>query len=44
MESKKRRTKEEHRTINKTQEVLYQSDFKAADREYQRAKGNGANL
>ncbi|MBU9710750.1 YfhE family protein [Evansella tamaricis] len=39
MESKKRRAKEERKTINKTQEVLYQSDFKAADRAFQRAKG-----
>ncbi|WP_142302874.1 YfhE family protein [Bacillus sp. FJAT-45350] len=32
MESKKRRVKEEKKTLNKTQEVLYQHEFRAADR------------
>ncbi len=32
MESKKRRAREEKRTLNKTQEVLYNSEFRAADR------------
>ncbi|SDY33663.1 YfhE-like protein [Evansella caseinilytica] len=40
MESKKRKSKEERRHMSRTQEVLYQSDFKAADRVFQRAKNN----
>ena len=40
MESKKRKIKEERRALNKTQEVLYQGEFKAADRAFQRSKEN----
>ncbi|MGO4889817.1 YfhE family protein [Anaerobacillus sp. MEB173] len=34
MESKKRRAKEERRTLKKAQEVHFFSEFKAADRIY----------
>lgn len=40
MESKKRKARDERKTLNSTQEVLYQSDFKAADRAFQRAKNS----
>ncbi|MDG5786231.1 YfhE family protein [Evansella sp. AB-P1] len=40
MESKKRKVKEEKKTLSRTQEVLYQSEFKAADRAFSRAKNN----
>ncbi|WP_078597565.1 YfhE family protein [Evansella clarkii] len=38
MDSKKRKGKDERRVLNKTQEVLYQSEFRAADRAFRRSK------
>ncbi len=40
MESKKQRARDERKTLTKTQEVLYTSEFKAADRAMERARGN----
>ncbi|MFA9559262.1 YfhE family protein [Evansella sp. AB-rgal1] len=40
MESKKRKIKDERKVLSKTQEVLYQHEFKAADRAFNRSKGN----
>ncbi|ADU29233.1 YfhE family protein [Evansella cellulosilytica] len=40
MENKKKKTREGRKSLSSTQEVLYQSDFKAADRAFQRSKGN----
>ncbi|MDQ0256878.1 hypothetical protein J2S74_004300 [Evansella vedderi] len=37
---KKKKTRAERKTLSSTQEVLYQSEFKAADRAFQRAKNN----
>jgi len=38
MESKKRQPVEERRNLNKTQQVLYQSEFRSADRAASRTK------
>ncbi|HSU80360.1 MAG TPA: YfhE family protein [Candidatus Angelobacter sp.] len=38
--SKKKPTAREKEILNKTQEVLYQREFKRADREYNRSKGS----
>ncbi|WNF36733.1 YfhE family protein [Bacillaceae bacterium IKA-2] len=40
MESKKQLAREEKKTMSKAQEVHYYSDFKAADRALERARGN----
>lgn len=40
MESKKQRARDEKKTLNKAQEFHYFSDFKAADRALERARGN----
>lgn len=40
MESKKQRAREERKTMSKAQEVHYLSDFKAADKARDRAKGS----
>ena len=40
MESKKQRAREERKTLTKTQEVLYNSEFKAADQALAKARGN----
>ncbi|HET6873098.1 MAG TPA: YfhE family protein [Sporolactobacillaceae bacterium] len=37
--AKKKPTAREKEILNKTQEVLYQREFKRADREYNRSKG-----
>lgn len=40
LESKKRQAREEKKTMSKAQEVHYFSDFKAADRALERARGH----
>lgn len=40
MESKKQRARDEKKTLKKAQEVHYFSEFKAADRALERARGN----
>lgn len=40
MEKKKRKMKEDRRQFNRTMEVLYQSEFKRADRAFQRSKSD----
>ena len=39
MESKKRKARDEKKTLNKAQEVHFFSEFKAADRAMERARG-----
>lgn len=38
MEKKKRKTKDERRHMSRTMEVLYQREFKRADKAFQRTK------
>lgn len=42
LESKKHQVREEKKTMSKAQEVHYFSEFKAADRALERARGNRA--